>query len=509
MKQQSSQKNTSQTKERPPIVVVMGHIDHGKSKLLDYIRKTNVVDKESGGITQHLSAYEVTHKNESGDEKRITFLDTPGHEAFQKMRYRGAEVADIAILIIASDEGVKAQTKEAYAQIKKCGLPVVIAINKIDKAGSNVDKTKNDLLEHEIYLEGLGGDIPSVAISAKEGTNVDELLDMILLVAELGEFKGEEKKSAEGLVIEVHRDTQKGIAATLIIKDGTLESGMFVVVGESIAPARIIEDFTGKAIKEATFSSPVQVIGFNTLPEIGEHFSTHTSKKEAESKIEENKKMKKGGASQQIEIDDSDEEKVVLPIILKADVQGSLDAIEHELEKIPQEDVQIKIVQRGVGAISENDVKMASGNTGTAILGFHTTVDASARDVALRLDIAVELFDIIYKLSEWVEKETKKRAPEKEIREVTGKIKVLKTFSKTKKQQVLGGTVTEGIIAVGDKVKIIRREDEVGDGIVVNLQQQKADAKKVTEGNEFGAQIDAQTEIERGDVLESVIISSN
>jgi len=236
--------------ERPPVIVVMGHIDHGKSTLLDYIRKSNVVEKETGGITQHISAYKVIHKNKSGEEKKITFLDTPGHEAFTSVRSRGANIADIAILIVSAEEGVKSQTLEVWEDIKNSSIPFVVAITKIDKPGADVEKTKNNLLEKQIYIEGYGGDIPWAAISSKTGEGIPELLDTLLLVAEMEELKGDKEKLAEGFVLEVGLDVQKGIGATLIIKDGELKSGSYIAAGESIAPVRIMEDFTGKPIKE-------------------------------------------------------------------------------------------------------------------------------------------------------------------------------------------------------------------------------------------------------------------
>ncbi|HJL55587.1 MAG TPA: GTP-binding protein, partial [Candidatus Paceibacterota bacterium] len=259
---------------RPPVIVVMGHIDHGKSALLDYIRKTNIVESEHGGITQHLSAYEVTHK-----ERKITFLDTPGHEAFKKMRFRGAEVADIAVLVVSAEEGVKAQTLEALKSIRENKIPFIVAINKIDKPSADVEKTKQNILENEIYLEGLGGNVPFTPISAKTGEGIPELLDMMLLVADLEELSGNSEGQASGIVIESHLDQKKGISTTLIIKDGILKIGSFIVAGDALSPVRIMEDFHGEQIKEAVFSSPVKVVGFSKIPVVGSSFETFKSKK--------------------------------------------------------------------------------------------------------------------------------------------------------------------------------------------------------------------------------------
>ncbi|MCK5591056.1 MAG: GTP-binding protein, partial [Candidatus Pacebacteria bacterium] len=276
----NTQDNT--TVERPPIIVIMGHIDHGKSALLDYIRKSNVVEGEAGGITQHTSAYEVEHTTKEGDIKKITFLDTPGHEAFSDMRSRGAVVADIAILVVSAEDGVKTQTLEALRAIKDADIPYIIAINKIDKPGADIEKTKNSLSENEIYIEGYGGDIPVQPISAKTGEGIPEILDMMLLVAEMAELKGETGKRAEGIVIESKVDPQKGISATLVITNGKLERGMYVVAEDVVAPVRIFENFSGKTINEAQFSSPVTIIGWNKIPSVGSSFVSFSKKKDAE-----------------------------------------------------------------------------------------------------------------------------------------------------------------------------------------------------------------------------------
>jgi translation initiation factor IF-2 len=268
------QKDTTTKIERPPVVAVMGHIDHGKSTLLDYIRKTNIVETEAGGITQRISAYEVVHKTKEGQEKKITFLDTPGHEAFGAMRARGAKVADIAILVVAADDGVKPQTVDALKTILKAEIPYIVAINKIDKEGANVDRTKVSLAENEIYVEGYGGTISSVPISAKTGEGVSDLLDTVVLAAELEELTGDPSVNAEGVIIEANLDKKKGISATLVVKNGTLKSGQFVVAGSALSPVRLLENYAGKSIPEATFSSPVRIIGWNELPDVGSIFAT-------------------------------------------------------------------------------------------------------------------------------------------------------------------------------------------------------------------------------------------
>ena len=274
--------------KRPPVVVVMGHVDHGKSTLLDYIRSSNIVAGEAGGITQHLGAYEITHKTSEGDERKITFIDTPGHEAFSSMRSRGANVADIGILIIAADDGIKKQTKEAYETIKTANLPFVVAINKIDKPDANVDRIKTELMEMGVFLEGFGGTTPYAEISAKTGSGIDSLMDMIILTADLEDWKGDLGKKGEGVVIETNLDTKRGITAVLVVKDGKIEKGDYIVVGDAIAPTRIFEDTSGKQIKEARCSTPIKITGFDKEPEAGEIFETYENKKDAEKAAKEN-----------------------------------------------------------------------------------------------------------------------------------------------------------------------------------------------------------------------------
>jgi len=384
--------------ERPPIVAIVGHIDHGKSTLLDYIRKTNVVEKEAGGITQHLSAYEATHGG-----KHITFLDTPGHEAFKGMRARGLEVADVAILIVSSEEGVKPQTIEALKRIEETKLPYIVAFTKIDKPGSNIEKAKMSMLEHQIFLEGLGGDVPWVGISSKSGEGVPELLDLILLAAELKGLSADASLPGTGLVIEAHVDPKRGNTATLIVQNGTIESGSFVVAGAAFAPVRIMENFLGKPIKSASAGSPVRIVGFSALPEVGAQWSVAANKKEAEARAAEGAVAAKRGLSRTVSQSAEEESAhMVLPLIIKTDVMGTGEAVVHELEKIPQHPrLELRIVSRAVGAITEGDVKLVGGGkTPGIIVGFNVKVEREARDLAERLGVEIATFDIIYKLAE-------------------------------------------------------------------------------------------------------------
>ena len=501
MKKQDAKENIV---SRPPIIAIMGHIDHGKSKLLDYIRKTNVVDSEAGGITQHLSAYEVTHKNQSGEDKKITFLDTPGHAAFSAMRSRGVVVADIAILVVSAEEGVKAQTIEALETIKESGIPYIVAINKIDRPEANVEKTKQNLSENKIYLEGYGGDIPFVPISAKEGTGVDELLDMMLLVAEMEELTGDLNKKATGVVVESRLDSKEGICATLIIKDGTMTKGGFITVQGGMAPTRKIEDFLGNNVPQTSFSSPVRIVGFNQIPPVGSIFNFSETKKEAEALIKE---YKNSSSSKENNImGDENLEATVIPIIIKADVLGTLEAIENLILQLNKEDIYFKIISSGAGSISEADIKMAGAAKKPIIIGFHTKVEPSAIDLADRSGMEIKIFDIIYKITEWLEEEMEKRRPLISTEEITGRAKVIRVFSKTKDKQVLGAKVKEGSLKLKSGVKIIRRDVELGTGKILELQQSKIAAQEIQEGNEFGSMIESKVEIAPGDIIEAFII---
>ncbi|MCC2630479.1 MAG: infB [Candidatus Paceibacter sp.] len=484
--------------ERPPVIAIMGHVDHGKSTLLDYIRKTNIVDSEAGGITQKISAYEVSHKGPDGKEHKITFLDTPGHEAFKAIRARGAKVADIAILVVSAEDGVRPQTVEAFQTIQKAGIPFIVAINKIDREGANIDRTKISLAENEIYVEGYGGNVSFVPISAKTGQGIPELLDMVLLTAELEDLKADTEKSASGVVIEANLDKKKGISATLVIKEGTIQSGTFVVAGSAISPVRMMENFLNKPIKDATFSSPIRIIGWSELPSVGSTFMTFDAKKDAEAFVAAQTKTQ-----QKPSMANQSDETAIIPIVIKANEVGGLEALEHELKKIKNDKIKIKIISSGVGDISENDVKGASGRSDTLILGFNTKVDASARAMAERLMITIQTFDIIYKLSEWLEQAVAERTPKTKVEESTGVAKVLKVFSKVKDKQVLGGRVETGLIHVGEEVKIMRRDFEIGRGRVRELQKFKDRVSEVPEGQEFGSMIESKIEIAPGDRLEA------
>lgn len=488
---------TSENKriERPPVIVIMGHIDHGKSSLLDYIRKSNIVSSEAGGITQHIAAYEVVH-----NDKKITFLDTPGHEAFQQTRKRGARIADIAILIVSAEDGVMPQTKEALNCILEDGLPYIVAINKIDSPKADVERTKANLSENEIYLEGFGGQISYVPISAKTGAGVDELLDTILLTAEIEEFRGNPDANAEGIVVESHKDPQKGITGTIIIKDGTLGKGEFVACQKALSPVRLLLNQTNEQVSSVTFSSPVSISGWDKIPNVGEMVFSFKNKKDAE---EYCRNFVEDQATSINNTDEITNTTVIIPIIIKTDVLGTLDAIVHEIKKIKVENISFKIVDSGTGNISETDMKHAVGNEGTLVLGFGVGVDSQAEALRERDSITTKTFSIIYELAEFLKDIAETRRPRIAKDVITGKAKILKTFSSAKNHHVVGGKVKEGSVLRNGEVRIIRRDEEIGKGIIKELQTQKVKVDEVKEGEEFGMMIDSKMEIAEGDMIEA------
>ncbi|HEY4520172.1 MAG TPA: translation initiation factor IF-2 [Candidatus Paceibacterota bacterium] len=489
--------STSPTQtERPPVVVVLGHVDHGKSTLLDFIRKTNTVDKEAGGITQKVAAYEVTHKKD-GHNKHITFIDTPGHAAFSAMRARGATVADIAVLVVAADDGVKEQTLEALESIKTANIPFIVAINKTDKPTADIERTQRTLLEKQVYLEKLGGDVPWVAVSAKTGAGVNELLDLILLVAEMKELKGDASRRAEGFVIEAHRDQKRGIAATLIITNGTLKNGMAVCAGRAISPVRIMENHAGRALQEASFSTPILLVGFDDLPDVGSTFHSFEKKKEAEL-------ARTSSVFKTAETTKDTGDIFYMPIIVRGDTAGSIEAIVKEASHLGDEHARVRIVQSGIGNISEGDAKAAmTGDDRATVIGFNVEADVRAIEYARQHDIKIETFDIIYKLTERLTELLKHASPKRMVEEVHGKAKVLKCFSSRKEVHVIGGSVVEGYIAKKSSVRVVRRAHIIGVGKITNLQSHKQNVERVESGSEFGAQITSDFELTQGDSIES------
>lgn len=476
---------------RPPVIAVMGHIDHGKSSLLDYIRKANVVAGEAGGITQHVSAYIAVHNG-----RPVTFLDTPGHEAFKALRTRGAAAADISILVVAADEGVMPQTLDALNAIKEANIPFIVAITKIDKNNADVEHAKNSLIEHGVFIEGMGGEISCALVSSKTGEGVSELLDLVLLAADLAEITADPEAPATGFVLESTQDPRRGASATLIIKDGTLSLDGFVVAGDAYAPIRFIEDFRGKRVEKAGSSEPVRISGFSKLPTAGALFNIAKNKKEAEELAKQNAKMFATPAPQGAAIDGIAE----LPIIVKADVAGSVDAIAHELAKITHDRASVRIVSSGVGNVSETDVKTAYAS-GAVIIAFNVGTDSIARDLAERENIPILSFSIIYELSAKIKELLSASVPAMATEKELGRALVLKTFSSGAKKQVLGARYISGTFAVGSRVKIDRKGVELARGSIKNLQLAKADVKEIKTEGDFGVEIEARENALYGDEL--------
>lgn len=479
---------------RPPVIAVMGHIDHGKSSLLDYIRKANVVAGEAGGITQHVSAYIATH-----NDRKVTFLDTPGHEAFKALRTRGAAAADIAILVVAADEGVMPQTMDALSAIQEAAIPFIVAITKIDKNNADVDYAKHSLLEKGVYLEGLGGDIAYAPVSSKTGEGVPELLDLVLLAADLLEITADASESATGFVLESTQDPKRGASATLIIKDGTLTKSSFVVAGDAYAPVRFIENFLGERVESAGPSEPARISGFSKLPDAGSLFSLATTKKEAEAAAALHTTHHTIVSHASAAAGTTE-----LTLVVKTDAAGSIDAIAHELGKITHERARIRIVATGVGSVSENDIKTAHA-TGATVIAFNVGTDAIARDLAERDSVTILPFSIIYELSEAVSALLISKVPSITVERELGRAAVVKPFSSSAKKQVLGARHISGTLTLGDRVKIMRNGEEIARGSIGNLQQARADVKEIKTEGTFGTEIEARVDAAPNDELVAFI----
>lgn len=487
-------------RNRPPVVVVLGHVDHGKTKLLDTIRKTNVAEKESGGITQHIGAYQV-----SINGKTITFLDTPGHEAFTAIRSRGAKIADIAVLVVAADESVKPQTKEAIKIIKDENIPFVVAINKIDKEGANIQKVKQDLAAQDVLVEEWGGKVPAVEISAKAGKNISELLDMILLVAELEELKEDLSKPAEGVIIESHLDKRKGYVATALVLKGVLSLGDWMVAGRIVGKIKSMDDFLGKQVNEAGPSQPVILTGWNEAPDTGANFVASYSKAEADGIADDNKGVDLVPLFSFLS-ETVDPEKKVYNLILKADVRSSLEAIDSILDAIRSEGVRCNIVNYDIGDITENDVKTAIA-TRSDIIGFRVSAGQSVIRLAEKEGIKVQTFDIIYELIETIRKNMSALLEPEVSKTQLGRMKVLAVFKQSAKSQIFGGKVLSGKAVRGVMGEVTRDDSVITVGKIGQLQHNKEDVNEVKEGLEAGIRLDVISgqpfeEVKEGDILE-------
>ena len=498
--------NPKDLKERSPVVVVMGHVDHGKTSLLDTIRNANVMEGEAGGITQHIGAYRVR----VGDRK-ITFLDTPGHEAFTSMRARGAQTTDIAILVVAADDGIMPQTIESISHAKAAGVHLIVAINKIDKEGANIEKVKQELTEHEIVPEEWGGDTICVPISAKQGTNIDQLLEMVLLVADMKELKANPKKTATGTVIEARLDKAKGPVATVLVQNGTLKMGDIIIAGTATGRIRAMMDDKGKAIKAAGPSVPVEVLGFAETPEGGDLFHVvqdeRLARDVAEQRKHKNKVETHKATKQAVTLDSlfdriKEGELKDLNIIVKADVQGSVEAVCQSLGKLSNEEVRVRIIHSGVGTVNDSDVMLAS-TSGAIIIGFNVRPTAQVTDAAERAGVDMRLYRIIYQAIEEVEAALKGMLAPVYKESVLGHAEVREIFKASGIGTIAGCYVTDGKILRGCECRLVRDGIVIHEGQLSSLKRFKDDAKEVATGYECGMTIENFNDIKEGDMIES------
>ena len=491
-------------KKRPPIVTVMGHVDHGKTSLLDCIRKSKVTDTEAGGITQHIGAYTITINGEA-----ITFLDTPGHEAFTAMRARGAQVTDIVILVVAADDGIMPQTKEAIDHCKAAGVPIVVAINKIDKPGANPDRVKQELAEHGLLVEAWGGDVISEEVSAKQNLNIDKLLEMVLLSAEMLELKANANRRAVGTVIEAKLDKGRGAVASLLVQNGTLHVGDSILVGSTYGRIRAMFDDTGKKIKSAGPSIPVEVLGLSEVPEAGDRFNQVKDEKTARIMAESRKEKLKAEtllANHRVSLEDLynqiKEGKVKeLAIIVKADVQGSVEAIKQSLEKLSTDDVKVRVIHGGVGAITETDVTLATASN-AIVIGFNVRPDSNAASQAERDGVDIKTYRIIYDAIEDI-KSAMIGMLEPEYKEVVlGTAEVRETYKISNVGTIAGCYVKNGKLRRNAEVRVIREGIVIFESTLSSLKRFKDDAKEVAAGYECGLSIDKFNDIKEGDMIE-------
>ena len=496
---------------RPPIIVVMGHVDHGKTKLLDAIRSTNVMGQEAGGITQHIGAYQVVWTNPKTKEKSpITFIDTPGHEAFTVMRGRGAKVADIAVLVVAADDSVKPQTIEAINIIKAVKLPVVVAINKIDKEGADAKKVRADLSQYGIQAEEWGGEVPMIEISAKQNLNIDKLLDILLLMADLRaeDIKANPDRPAAGTVIEAHVDKGEGPVATVLVQTGTLKlNDPLVVNGEIYGKVRAMKNYKGENLKEAPPSCPVRILGFKVAPQVGDILDVGSAATATGINLKEKRNKQSGAEKKVVSITadvEEEEKKKVLNLVIKTDTLGSLEAIIGSLEKIKNDEVGVRIIGKGLGNITADDV--AKAETARAIIfGFNVSPAPIAQNMIQDKSIQFLQFSVIYNLLDFVKAELKKLLnPEKIIIEL-GKLRVSDIFRTAKNSMIVGGRVEDGKLKKDARARIRRGGEIIGTGKIAQLQSGKQTVNELPEGNEGGLQFDGKLKLEVGDVLEAFV----
>ncbi|MFQ5513389.1 MAG: translation initiation factor IF-2 [Myxococcota bacterium] len=496
---------------RPPVVTVMGHVDHGKTTLLDRIRQTNVVDSESGGITQHIGAYQVEAAGH-----RITFLDTPGHAAFTQMRARGASVTDIAILVVAADDGIMPQTVEAISHARAAGVPILVAINKIDRPDANPQRVKQALLEHDLVPEEFGGEVICVEVSAKEGTNIEKLLEMLALQAEVLELRARAKGAARGTVIEAELDRGRGPLATVLVREGQLRRGDAVVIGSCYGRVRALMDDRGGSLKEAGPSAPVRIVGLSGVPGAGEEMIVVRNEREAKEIVEQRvaeERRARGEAASAPATDQAEDlfaaleagEQKELRLVIKADVHGTREAIVEAVCKLSSDDVKVAVIHSGVGAITESDVMLASASH-AVVIGFHVRPEAVARHAAERENVNVRSFDIVYELLDDVQALAQGLLPPKLVEQVTGHAEVRELFVIPRVGTVAGCYVPEGVIRRSNLVRVVRNGVPIYSGRLASLRRFKEDVREVSGPIECGMKVENFDDVKVGDVLESYVV---
>ena len=503
-----SEDSEEELEARPPVVVVMGHVDHGKTSLLDAVKQTHVIEGEAGGITQHIGAYKVKI-----NDREITFLDTPGHEAFTAMRARGAQITDIAILVVAANDGVMPQTVEAINHAKSAGIPIIIAVNKMDLPDANIDKVKQELMAYELVPEEWGGDTIYVPISAKNHTNIDQLLEMVLLEADMLELKANPNKQAKGVVIEARLDKNKGTIASMLVQRGTLDVGDTIVVGSSIGRIRSMTDEKGKKVKKAGPSTPVEIMGLTEVPPAGEIFYEVKDEKTAKHVIEKRKRQEREkamNAMNTVTLDNlfsqmEEGNLKTLNLIVKADVQGSVEAIKQSMEKLSNEEVKVKVIHSAAGAVTESDVTLAKVSN-AIIIAFNVRPMPTAKNMAEKDEVQIKQYSVIYQAIDDVESAMRGMLTPKYEEKVIGNAEVRQTFRISNVGTIAGAYVIDGKLERNAGVRVIRDNVVVHEGKLASLKRYKDDAKEVTKGYECGIQIEKYNDIKEGDIIEAYIL---
>jgi len=491
---------------RPPVITVLGHVDHGKTSLLDAIRVTNVTAREAGGITQHIGAYQIEHNG-----RKVTFLDTPGHEAFTAMRARGAQVTDVAVLVVAADDGVQPQTIEAISHVKAAKVPIVVALNKIDRPDANPDQVKAQLAEHGVTIEEYGGDTPLVPVSAKTKQGIEDLIEVVLLVADVADLKADPDRPAIGRVIEAHLDKGRGPVATVLVQTGTLERGDLIVAGTTFGKVRAMVDDKGKNVGRAEPSRPVEILGLPEVPEAGDVIRAVPDEKAARALVAQNARERAGSATAErpATLDEmfaqvKEGKAKELKLVLKADVQGSLEAIKGALAKVPQDEVTLSVIHDAVGDITESDLTLAAAS-GAVVIGFNTKMEAPARRVAESTNVDVRQYKVIYELLDDVQKALTGMLEPEMVESTLGHAEVRQIFT-SGKTTIAGCMVVDGVIRRGAQARLLRGGAAVYDGKIATLRRIKDDVREVNAGLECGIVLDNNNDVQVGDIIECYVV---